>query len=117
MSDLTEKKCTACESGVSSLPHDQIEALSHQLNGWTVVNDHQLEKVYTFPDFRQALNFTNLIGELAEKEGHHPDIELSWGKVKVTTWTHKVDGLTENDFILAAKCDEEITHLTQKACF
>ena len=73
--------------------------------GWQVVNEHHLEKEYKFKDFREALAFTNKIGELAEAQGHHPDIYLAWGKVKVTIWTHKIDGLTESDFVLAAKAD------------
>ncbi len=73
--------------------------------GWQVVAEHHLEKEYRFKDFREALAFTNRIGGLAEEQGHHPDIYLAWGKVKLTIWTHKVDGLTESDFILAAKAD------------
>jgi 4a-hydroxytetrahydrobiopterin dehydratase len=73
--------------------------------GWQVVNEHHLEKDYKFKDFREALSFTNKVGELAEAQGHHPDIYLAWGKVKVTIWTHKVNGLTESDFVLAAKAD------------
>jgi 4a-hydroxytetrahydrobiopterin dehydratase len=84
-----------------------LEKLRKQLNGnWAVVNDHHLEKEYVFSNFRQALAFTNQVGELAESQGHHPDIYLTWGKVKLTIWTHTIDGLTESDFILAAKVDE-----------
>jgi 4a-hydroxytetrahydrobiopterin dehydratase len=83
-----------------------LESLLEQLgNGWQVVREHHLEKEYTFPDFRQALDFTIRLGEVAEAEGHHPDIYLSWGKVRLQIWTHKIDGLTESDFILAAKAD------------
>ena len=71
-----------------------------------VIDEHHLEKKYKFSNFRQALAFTNQVGELAETEGHHPDIYLAWGKVKLTVWTHKIDGLTESDFIFAAKVDE-----------
>ena len=81
--------------------------MSQQLEaGWRVANEHHLEKEYTFPDFREALEFTNRVGEMAEKENHHPDIHLAWGKVKLTLWTHNIDGLSENDFILAAKADQ-----------
>ena len=73
--------------------------------GWQVVAGHHLEKEYRFKDFREALAFTNRVGELAESQGHHPDIHLAWGKVKLTVWTHNVDGLTESDFVLAAKAD------------
>ncbi|HVR44664.1 MAG TPA: 4a-hydroxytetrahydrobiopterin dehydratase [Thermoanaerobaculia bacterium] len=76
-------------------------------SGWRATDDHHLEKEFRFPDFREALAFTNRIGEIAEREGHHPDIELSWGRVGVKIWTHKIDGLTESDFVLAAKVDRE----------
>jgi 4a-hydroxytetrahydrobiopterin dehydratase len=75
-------------------------------NGWSVINHHHLEKSFSFPDFASALNFTNAIGALAEGEGHHPDIHLGWGFVRITLWTHKIDGLTESDFILAAKIEK-----------
>ena len=74
--------------------------------GWQVLAERQLEKEYRFKDFRVALDFTNKVGELAEAQGHHPDIYLAWGKVKLTIWTHKIDGLTESDFVLAAKADK-----------
>jgi 4a-hydroxytetrahydrobiopterin dehydratase len=73
--------------------------------GWQVVGERQLEKEYRFKDFREALAFTNKVGELAEAQGHHPDIYLAWGKVKLSIWTHKINGLTESDFVLAAKAD------------
>jgi len=74
--------------------------------GWRVVDEHHLEKAYAFDDFRQALDFTNRVGDIAEAEGHHPDVHLGWGRVTLTIWTHKIDGLTESDFILAARADE-----------
>jgi 4a-hydroxytetrahydrobiopterin dehydratase len=74
-------------------------------SSWEVVREHHLEKEFSFPDFRSALDFTVRLGEVAEAEGHHPDIHLAWGRVKVQIWTHKIDGLTESDFILAAKTD------------
>ena len=74
-----------------------------QLPGWQVVDEHHLSKTYLFSDFRTALDFVNRVGAVAEEEGHHPDLYLAWGKVEVKTWTHKIDGLTESDFILAAK--------------
>ena len=86
---------------------ENLEKINKQLNGgWTIVDEHHLEKEYIFSNFRQALAFTNQVGELAEAEGHHPDICLSWGKVKLMVWTHKIDGLTESDFIFAAKVNE-----------
>ena len=84
----------------------ELVSLARELDGgWQVVEERQLEKEYRFKDFREALAFTNKIGELAEAQGHHPDIYLAWGKVKLTIWTHKVNGLTESDFVLAAKAD------------
>jgi 4a-hydroxytetrahydrobiopterin dehydratase len=76
-----------------------------QLSGWQVVEGHHLEKTYRFDDFAQALAFVNRVGDVAESNGHHPDVYLTWGKVRITLCTHKIDGLTESDFILAAKCD------------
>jgi 4a-hydroxytetrahydrobiopterin dehydratase len=73
-----------------------------------VIDEHHLEKAYPFKDFREALAFTNRVGELAEEQSHHPDIHLAWGKVRLTIWTHKIDGLTESDFIFAAKADQRV---------
>lgn len=104
--ELAKKKCAPCQGGITPLKGDQLLKLQQQLgNGWNIVNEHHLEKEWSFPDFATALKFTNRVGELAEVEGHHPDIYLAWGKVKITLWTHKIDGLAESDFILAAKCD------------
>jgi 4a-hydroxytetrahydrobiopterin dehydratase len=106
MSDLAQKECVPCKGGVPPLKGDELAGLAGQLAaGWRVVNEHHLEREFKFPDFRQALAFTNLIGGLAESQNHHPDIYLAWGKVKLTLWTHKIDGLTESDFIFAAKVD------------
>jgi 4a-hydroxytetrahydrobiopterin dehydratase len=106
-SELAKKQCIPSKGDVRSLKGENLEKLRKQLNGnWAVVNDHHLEKEYVFSNFRQALAFTNQVGELAESQGHHPDIYLTWGKVKLTIWTHIIDGLTESDFILAAKVDE-----------
>jgi 4a-hydroxytetrahydrobiopterin dehydratase len=88
------------------MAHDQIEIYLADLDGdWQVVDDHHLEKEYRFKNFREALDFTNRVGELAESVGHHPDILLAWGRVKLTVWTHKIDGLFEADFVFAAKAD------------
>jgi 4a-hydroxytetrahydrobiopterin dehydratase len=106
MSGLSQKTCTACRGDVPALAGDAITTLLKQLDEWEVVNDHHLSKEYKFPDFVTALAFVNRIGELAEAEGHHPDIQLTWGRVGIQIWTHKIDGLTESDFILAAKLDE-----------
>src|SRR6476660_5405463 len=77
-----------------------------QVDGSNVIEEHHLAKTFTFPDFREALKFVNRVGELAEEQGHHPDLFIAWGRVEITTWTHKINGLTENDFILAAKIDQ-----------
>ena len=88
------------------MPHDEIETYLADLGGgWQVVDDHHLEKEYTFKNFREALDFTNRVGELAESIGHHPDILLAWGRVKLTVWTHQIDGLFSADFVFAAKAD------------
>ncbi len=107
MSDLAQKQCVACKGGVPPLAGNDLARLARQLDaGWRVVNGHHLERDFQFQDFRQALSFTNRVGQLAEEQNHHPDIYLTWGKVKLTLWTHKIDGLTESDFIFAAKVDQ-----------
>ncbi|MGB0716119.1 MAG: 4a-hydroxytetrahydrobiopterin dehydratase [Phycisphaerae bacterium] len=103
---LSEKKCVPCQGGVPPLSNDEMQPLLAELDGWSVINDHHLEKTFTFPDFVTALDFVNKLGAVAEEEAHHPDIYLAWGKVGVTIWTHKIDGLTESDFVLAAKADK-----------
>lgn len=103
---LSKKKCVPCQGGEPPLRGAALDSLFDQLtDGWVIVDDHHLEKQYKFSNFRQALTFTNKVGELAESEGHHPDIYLSWGRVKLKIFTHKINGLTESDFILAAKID------------
>lgn len=107
MSELASRECVPCRGGVPPLNVTESEALLRQLKSdWRVVADHHLERDFTFPDFKTALDFVNRVGEIAEREGHHPDLHLAWGKVKVVIWTHKIDGLTESDFILAAKIDK-----------
>ena len=106
MSDLASKECIPCRGGIPPLEGEALAEISAALGGdWEVVRGHQLEKTYRFPDFQQALDFTNRIGALAEKVDHHPDICLGWGRVQVTLWTHKIDGLAEADFVWAAKAD------------
>ena len=107
MSDLANRECIPCKGGVQPLKGRELRELLDKLaEGWQVVDEHHLEKEYRFKDFRTALAFTNRIGELAETLGHHPDIHLSWGKVKLTIWTHKINGLTESDFIFAARTEK-----------
>jgi 4a-hydroxytetrahydrobiopterin dehydratase len=105
-SDLARKKCVPCARGTPPLRGAELEALLHNLAGhWRVEDEHHLEKEYRFRDFREALAFTNHVGAIAEAEGHHPDIELSWGRVVLRIHTHVIDGLSEGDFVLAAKAD------------
>ena len=107
MAKLAQQKCEPCEEGGKALEGNDLAALQKELgNGWQVVNKHHLEKLFKFKDFVSALAFTNKIGEIAEGVGHHPDIYLTWGKVRVEIFTHTVNGLTKNDFILAAKIEE-----------
>lgn len=106
MPSLAQKTCVPCRGGVPPLAGPALEALQNELNAeWKIIKGHQLERTFEFSNFRQALDFTNRVGEIAEVENHHPDIYLGWGKVCITLWTHKIDGLTESDFILAAKID------------
>lgn len=106
-SELAKKECKACEGGVLALKGDALKQLQNQLNnGWQVLNEQKLEKQFKFPDFRQALAFVNRVAEIAEEQGHHPDIFFTWGQARIQIWTHSVKGLTENDFILAAKISE-----------
>lgn len=106
MSELAELQCVPCRGGVPPLQGQEIEKLLQQLEGWQVVNEHHLQKTYRSRDFRESLEFVNKIGELAESQDHHPDICFGWGRAEVTIWTHKIDGLTESDFVLAAKIDK-----------
>ncbi len=106
-SGLVEEKCVPCRGGVPPLRGEELETVAGELGGtWRIIEEHHLEKDFTFPDFAQALSFTNAVGAIAEREGHHPDISLAWGKVGVKIWTHKIDGLTRSDFVLAAKIDQ-----------
>jgi 4a-hydroxytetrahydrobiopterin dehydratase len=105
MSSLADQRCVPCKGGVPPLSGEGLAKLTAQLPGWSVVNGHHLTKTFVFPDFKQALAFVNRVGEVAEAEGHHPDLCLAWGKVEATTYTHKINGLTESDFVLAAKMD------------
>ncbi len=105
--DLAQKKCVACESGMPPLSRDEAMILMKQLQGWTLSGDARwISKEFKFKDFKEALAFTDKVGAIAEDEGHHPDIQLSWGKVIVELTTHNIKGLSENDFIVAAKVDK-----------
>lgn len=104
--DLSKKRCIPCRGGIPPLKGESLAELKRHLDkNWKVVDEHHLEREFIFKNFQEALAFTNRIGEVAEQEDHHPDILLSYGKVRVLLWTHKIDGLSESDFILAAKYD------------
>ena len=105
---LASKHCVPCRGGVPPLKGEELGRLAAQVPDWTVANDHHITRSFRFPDFKTALDFVNRIGAIAEAEGHHPDITLAWGRVDVLTYTHKIDGLTESDFILAAKIDQAL---------
>lgn len=110
MSDLADRECIPCQGGIEPLRGDELRNLSADLGeGWSVVDEHHLSRTYTFPDFVHALGFVNRVGALAEEVGHHPDIYFTWGKARLEIFTHKIDGLAEADFILAAKCDRLVS--------
>jgi 4a-hydroxytetrahydrobiopterin dehydratase len=106
LSDLAKMACEPCRAGATPLSLAGIEPLLAQLDpSWTVVNGHHLRRELSFPDFKSALLFVNQVGAMAEEVGHHPDLYLSWGRVVIEVWTHKIDGLHEADFVFAARCD------------
>ena len=103
---LADNTCVPCRGGVPPLESQKIQELLGQLeSGWALNDQGHIERTYEFPNFADALAFTNRVGNVAEIEGHHPDLYLAWGKCKVEIWTHKIQGLTESDFFLAAKAD------------
>jgi len=105
-SDLAQKHCEPCSEDTPPLTGDELEPYVDELGEqWSVEDEHHLVGEFSFDDFQEALDFTNRVGALAEKEGHHPEICLTWGEATVRIWTHSIDGLSENDFILAAKID------------
>ena len=105
MSKLASLECIPCKGGVPPLKGERLTELLSELQGWEVVEEHHLRKRYSHERFSGALAFVNQVGELAETQGHHPDICFGWSYSEVKIWTHKIDGLTESDFILAAKID------------
>jgi len=107
---LANEKCVPCKGGVPPLKGEELVRLTRELgSGWQVVDEHHLEKEFRFRNFDEALAFTNKVGAIAEQEGHHPDIYLAWGKVRVTIWTHAIDGLTRSDFVLAAMIERALS--------
>ncbi len=107
---LADKSCVPCQGGVPPLPPSEIAPLAEELSSaWSVVEDHHLEANFTFADFATALAAANALGAIAEEQWHHPDLLVAWGKLGVTLWTHKIDGLSEADFVLAAKFDRALS--------
>jgi 4a-hydroxytetrahydrobiopterin dehydratase len=104
--ELASQTCVPCRGGVPPMKGGELQKILQQVPQWKTVNEHHLTRAFTFPDFKQALAFVNRVGEVAEQQGHHPDILLTWGKAEITLWTHKIDGLTRSDFIMAAKIDQ-----------
>jgi 4a-hydroxytetrahydrobiopterin dehydratase len=111
MTKLASRNCVPCRGDVPPLGRQEREKLIKELDGWEVADEHHLRKAFEFKDFREALGFVNRTGALAEEQGHHPDIFFGWGHAEVSIWTHKIDGLTESDFILAAKIDKQESDL------
>ncbi len=107
MAELASRDCVPCRGGVPPLRGLEIQNLLKELEDWEVIEEHHLRKSFEFKNFREALALVNRVGELAEEQGHHPDISFGWGHAEITIWTHAIDGLTESDFILAAKIDEQ----------
>lgn len=105
MSELASKTCVPCRGDTPPLRGAEIEEFRRQVPEWEVVEEHHLRRRLRFKNFREAMGFVNRVGELAEEQGHHPDISFGWGYAEITVWTHKIDGLTESDFIFAAKVD------------
>ena len=105
MTDLADRECVPCKGDVPPLEGPELTRLARGLKAWSVVDGHHLEKRYEFPDFKRGLDFVYRIGLIAEAQGHHPDVELSWGVVVLRIFTHAIDGLAESDFVLAAKFD------------
>lgn len=103
---LSQKSCVPCRGGIPPLTRPEFEPLLAELKNWQVIDDKRLQKTYKLQDFAQSLDLANKMGAIAEEQGHHPDLLVRWGELTVDLWTHKIDGLTESDFILAAKIDQ-----------
>ena len=106
MTKLADKHCVPCRGGVPPLKGEQLTPYAEQLPDWKIIEEHHISKSFPFRDFKTGLDFVNRVSAVAEEEGHHPDLCLAWGKVEIKIYTHKVRGLTENDFVLAAKIEE-----------
>lgn len=105
---LSEQHCVPCRGGVPPLSQSEIETLAGQVEGWRVIENHHLRKDFKFKNFAAALRFVNMVGEIAEREGHHPDVSFGWGYAEIKIYTHTINGLTESDFILAAKINRAL---------
>ncbi len=105
MNELANRNCVPCRGDTPPLKGEELDDLRRQVPDWEVVEEHHLRRAFKFKNFREALRFVNRVGELAEEQGHHPDISFGWGYAEVTVFTHKIDGLTESDFVFAAKVD------------
>ncbi|MBI3495059.1 4a-hydroxytetrahydrobiopterin dehydratase [Candidatus Berkelbacteria bacterium] len=108
MDKLSQQHCVPCRGGEPTLQEPEISNLKSQVPNWEVVDDggiKKLRRAFQFKNFAQALEFVNKVGKIAEREGHHPEIEFGWGHATITWWTHKIKGLHRNDFIMAAKTD------------
>ena len=103
---LANKTCVPCKGGIPALKGAHLQNLHEEIPDWNIINEHHLKKSYRFSNFRESQEFVNRVGDLAEEQGHHPDICFGWGNAEISIWTHKIDGLTESDFILAAKIDK-----------
>ena len=103
---LADRKCLPCRGGVPPLAGEELDKYTAEVPEWKVVDGHHLSRTFKFPDFAAALAFVNRVGALAEGQGHHPNISFTWGRVTIDIWTHKIDGLHESDFVLAAKIDQ-----------
>lgn len=108
MCALSDQRCIPCRGDVPPLGDARVSELLEELDGWSIEQGFHLTKTFRFPDFAQALAAVNRIGAMAEEQGHHPDIHLAWGVVSVEVWTHKINGLTESDFVFAAKTDRVV---------
>jgi len=106
-SELAKKECKPCDGKTPPLKGDALKQMQNQLGSdWRVPGEQKLEREFKFPDFRSALDFVNEVGEIAEEQNHHPDIYFTWGQAKIQIWTHSINGLSESDFVLAAKISE-----------
>lgn len=109
MPTLAEKSCIPCRKDTPPLSGAEKQSLLSELKGWGIIDDHHLEREFPFPDFASALAWVNRVGGIAEEEGHHPDIYLAWGRVRIIIWSHAINNLTLSDFVLAAKIDRLFT--------